>query len=170
MSSELKKASAGFKFYGSIMAFLIFGVLVIVWRCFSPTEESLDKKRAEARAVKLAALQKENDQKLLTYAWVSKDKGVVQIPVARAMELVAAELAAKPVAASAVKLENPYPFGLQNLNFAPAPAASGSAAPVPAASGSAAPAASGTTVPAASGTDAPPPTPAASGTTTPPAQ
>ncbi len=165
MSDELKKASAGGKFYGSILLFLVFallfwfgGLMAPAWHYFFPGEKDIDAKRAEARAAKLEALQKENDRKLTTYAWVDKDKQIVQIPIAEAMKLVVADLAAKPVKASAVKLENPYPY--PDMLATPAP--SGTTSPAAAASGSAAPAASGT---AASGSTAP--TPAATGTIAP---
>ena len=76
-----------------------------------------------------------------TYAWVNKDKGIVQIPIDRAMQLVAMELATKKVGPSAREIgQEHYKYGLQDLSFAPA------------ASGSAAPAASGTApAPATSG-------------------
>lgn len=156
MTSELKKVSTGRKFLGSIVLFLVFAALVMIWRHFSPTQQTLDEKRGEERIAKRLALQKQTDAKLLTYAWVNKDKGIVQIPIDKAMALVVPVLAAKPVKPSDVKVENPYPYGLQDVVAPAAPAASGTAvpAPSPAASGSAAPA------PAASGTTAPPPAPA----------
>jgi hypothetical protein len=139
MSSELKKASVGGKFFGSIVLFLVFAlafwIAVPAWRYFFPGEKGLDTKRAEARATKLEALQKDNDQKLTAYAWVDKDKQIVQVPIAQAMKLVIPELTAKKVQASAVKLENPYPHTDWDTT-------------IPAATGSAAPAASGTAAPA----------------------
>jgi len=169
MNDELKKASAGFKFYQSIILLSVFGLVVLVWRCFIPTAKELDQKRAEARMTKLEALQKDNEQKLNTYAWANKDKGIVQIPIDAAMNLVANELATKPITVSAVKVENPYPYGLQTLSFAPVPAATGTAAtsgtqqPAP----GAAPAASGTASPAPAGNSTPAPSSAATGTTAP---
>ena len=183
MSSELKKASVGTAFIGGIFIFLLFGVIVLVWLRTGGKQEDFDDQRAVARAAKLDVMQKENHEKLTTYAWVNKAKGVVQLPVDRAMELVIADLKAKPVKASAVKLEVPYPAGLQ----APlaAPAGSGTAAPGAAVSGTnttttgtAAPAApataSGTAAPATttgtlSPTPAAAPSPAAPSVTTTPA-
>src|ERR1700677_2479388 len=161
MSSELKKASVGLTFIGGILVFLVFGIFVLVWP--RDKEQTLDEKRAIAREDRLNLLTKDNHAKLSVYAWVNKDKGIVQLPIDRAMQLVSAELATKQVQASSVKLENPYPYGLQSFTYAPAPAATGTAAP--AKSGTAAPAASGPTAPAASGTTAP--APAASGTAAP---
>jgi len=153
MSSELKKASVGPVFIGGIFIFLIFGLLIVIWFRWSGKADSYDDQRAVVRAAKLDQLQKDNHEKLTSYAWVNKQKGIVQLPIDRAMEVVIADLKAKPVKASAVKLEVPYPAGLQQAPAAAAPAApaapgaapAASAAPVPsqaaATSGSAAPAA-----------------------------
>jgi hypothetical protein len=154
MSTELKKASVGLTFIGGILLFLIFGILVLIWP--RTKTETLDEQRARARSIKLEILEKDNHSKLSGYAWANKDKGVVQLPIERAMQLVAVDLAAKPVKASAVKVEIPYPYGLQPVVVpAAVPAASGTAAPAPAATGTAAPAASGTTAPQPATTPAP---------------
>lgn len=169
MTGDLKKATAGGKFLGSILLFLVFALLFgigcMLHRFLPAGDKDLDVKRGDARSTKLEALQKENEQKLTTYAWVNKDKQIVQIPIEQAMKLVAVDLATKAVKRSDVKVENPYPYGLQDV---PAPAASGSAAatPAPAASGSAAPPAA----PAGSGTTVAPATPAAPAATPTPGQ
>jgi len=77
--------------------------------------------RAEVRIKNLADLRVEEAAKLEKYAWVDRAKGSVQIPVAKAMEIVLPELnASKPRAA--------YP-----VVAAPAPAtAPASAQPAPA--------------------------------------
>ena len=131
MSSELKKASVGPAFAGGILALLLFAVIVLVLH-LRGTSGEFDSKRAEARIEKLKALQDENDKKLSSYAWVNKDKGIVQLPIARAEELVVAELRAKPVQSSTVPVEIPYPAGLQQAPAAPAAPAAG-ASPAPAA-------------------------------------
>ncbi|MGB8355459.1 MAG: hypothetical protein WCD79_16295 [Chthoniobacteraceae bacterium] len=141
MSSKLKKASVGPAFLGGILAFLLFGLFVLIWFRLSGKTESFDDQRAVARAAKLDQLQKDNHEKLTSYAWVSKDKGVVQLPIDRAMEVVVADLKAKPVKASSVKLEVPYPAGLQQPPAAAAVTTTGSGAPATAASPAPAPAA-----------------------------
>lgn len=139
MSSELKKASVGPVFLGSIFLFLIFAVVVWIWFSMGGRKETFEEKRAAARLDRLMTTQHEAHQKLEGYSWVNKEKGIVQLPIERAEELVAVELKAKPVHASNVKLENPYPYGLQQapptILVSPTPAA-------PAAAGSPAPAAS----------------------------
>jgi hypothetical protein len=157
MSSELKKASVGPAFLGGILAFLIIGLFVLIWFCISGKPESFDDKRAVARVAKLDALQKENEEKLTSYAWVNKAKGTVQLPIDRAMELVVADLKAKPVQASSVKLEPIYPAGLQQAPAVAAPAATGSAAPAAAAPGKSPAPAAATAQPAAAPAPSAPP-------------
>jgi hypothetical protein len=155
MTSELKKASVGPVYIGAIIIFLLFSLLVRIWFGLAPKQENFEDKRADNRLAKLNLLEKDNHEKLTGYAWVNQAKGVVQLPIERAEELVVTELKAKPVKVSSVKVEVPYPVGLMQ------PAASGTAAP--AASGtSAAPATSGTSAaPAASPAAAASPAPAA---------
>jgi hypothetical protein len=45
----------------------------------------------EARQVYLAELRKKQAEQASSYAWVDQKKGVVQLPIARAMELVVQE-------------------------------------------------------------------------------
>lgn len=153
MSSELKKASVAPAFIGGIFVFLLFALLVAVWFHFAGGAESYDDKRAAARFDKLHALQKENLQKLTVYGWVNKQKGIVRIPIDAAMKLAAIELKNKPVQASAVKVENPYPAGLQQAPQAAAAAPTPSAA-TPAASPAPSPTPAVAPAPSAS---APPP-------------
>ncbi|HWB57964.1 MAG TPA: hypothetical protein VG733_00665, partial [Chthoniobacteraceae bacterium] len=112
MTSELKKVSAGGKWLWSICLFLAFAFLLLIfglagsiWHHIAPGDKDLDQKRADNRITKREALDKDNEQKLTTYAWVNKDKGIVQIPIDRAMQLVATELATKKAGPSAVKVE-----------------------------------------------------------------
>lgn len=157
MTSELKKASVGPAFFGSILLLLLFGLVVAAWVRFGGRTESYDDKRAADRIAKLSALEKENRQRLTVYGWVHKDKGVVQIPIDDAMKLALPELKSKPVQASAVKVENPYPAGLQQAppaaSAAPIPAAT--AAPTSTSVSASAPSASASPAPASAATPMP---------------
>ncbi|SRR5581483_7606140 len=138
MPTEIRKVSLGFWFFWGIAIFCLFALIAWVLIRFAAPQETFDDKRAKARVEKLASLKKENDAKLNSYAWIAKDKGTVQIPVDYAMELVANDLKSKPVQPSAVKVEVPYPFGLQpppNVPGATAPqiGTNPSASPAPAA-------------------------------------
>jgi hypothetical protein len=78
--------------------------------------EKAEADRIAARVEKLAKLREENEKTLHSYAWADKDKGVVQIPIERAMELTVEALKKKePKAAGPVGPATP----------APAPAATG---------------------------------------------
>jgi hypothetical protein len=64
---------------------------------------TVDEETAQVRLKNLANLNAENQKALMQYHWVDKSKGVVGIPINRAMDLVLAELQAnKPHAAGPV--------------------------------------------------------------------
>ena len=75
-----------------------------------------DAGRDEVRVKNLADLQAENQSKLLTYAWVDRAKGKVQIPIQEAMKLVLADIGSKKPTAA-------YPIAAPVAPVAPAPAA-----------------------------------------------
>ena len=83
-----------------------------------------DAGRDEVRVKNLADLQAENQSKLLTYAWVDRAKGKVQIPIQDAMKLVLADIGSKKPAAA-------YPIaGVEAAPVAPvAPAPAATPAP-----------------------------------------
>lgn len=109
-----RTASLGLTFFWGIAVFCGFAFLAWVLFHFAVKPETYEDKRAAARVEKRGALEKENEQKLTTYAWVDKAKGTVQLPIERAIELAVADLASekRPVHPSSVKVENPYPAGL----------------------------------------------------------
>jgi len=122
-----RTASLGLTFFWGIAVFCGFAFLAWVLFHFAAKPETYEDKRAAARLEKRAALEKENEQKLGSYAWVDKAKGTVQLPIDRAIELAVTDLASekRPVHPSSVKVENPYPAGLQ-----PPPGADPAVAPV----------------------------------------
>jgi hypothetical protein len=73
-----------------------------------------DEVRAQGRLKNLADLNIENQKILTQYRWVDKSKGVVGIPIDRAMELVVAEL----------QSNKPHPAGPVVPPAAPTPAGS----------------------------------------------
>ncbi len=92
--------------------FAAFALLAVFYFRYGPKVESYEQKRANVRAEKLAALRKDEQEKLSDYKYADKQKGTVQIPIHRAMELTVAELQNKKPRASGVKVEAQYPFGL----------------------------------------------------------
>jgi hypothetical protein len=81
-----------------------------------------DKERQEQRVKNLADLAAENQKTLTSYRWIDKAKGIVGIPIDRAMELELADLAGK----------HPHAAGpITQPTASPAPSASGSPAQKP---------------------------------------
>ena len=137
-NGRTKTASFGPSFLGAILLFCAFAVVAwILFRFASPTP-TYEEKRADERRAKVAAINAEAQAKLYgPPTWIDKTKGTVQLPIDVAMDLVVNDYQSKPVQASAVKVENPYPAGLQSpATAAAAPAVSGSSTPAAAASAS----------------------------------
>ena len=97
-------------FVGLVLVLLIGGLIALVtWqRQGTPT---YDQQRRELRLKNLVELNAENQKVLTQYHWVDKNKGIVGLPIERAMQLVLSDLQAS----------RPHPAGPIN-NPAPAPA------------------------------------------------
>jgi len=131
----------------TLVMLLVF--LGLVWIVFLQREAipSHTAQTREERLKNLAQLNADNQKTLTTYHWVDKSKGIVGIPINRAMELVLKDLAANhPHAAGPVNLPvtNPTPAAspapaAANQQATPAPSASATPAPSPASSPSASP-------------------------------
>lgn len=94
-----------FAFFG-LFAWVVFGAM--------PRGDSYEEARARARAEKFKVASEEADKALQGYGWVDKEKGSVHLPIARAMELSAAELAQrKPAPANAIPPADAAAAGLQ---------------------------------------------------------
>jgi hypothetical protein len=107
---------------GIVLLFAVFGVIVLAVIGPMPRGTDYEETRAKKRMEKLKAVREEAEKSLITYAWIDKNKGVVQIPISLAMELTAAELATR----------KPAPAGPIATPQEQAPAAP--ASPTPAAS------------------------------------
>ena len=99
---------------GLVMILLFSGLAgFLVWqRASIPT---VDEQTARVRLKNLADLNAENQRILTQYHWVDKSKGMVGIPINRAMDLVLAELQAN----------KPHAAGPINTSPAPSPATPG---------------------------------------------
>lgn len=75
--------------FAALGAFLIVALLVWAMRHYT-MPESLIAARAAERAKNLADLRATEAQALNSYGWVDQGKGVVRLPVGRAVELTAA--------------------------------------------------------------------------------
>lgn len=88
---------------GIVCLFAVFGLIVLAVIGPSRRGSDYEQTRAQKRMERLKALREENQKELTSYAWVDKNKGVARIPIDRAMELTAAELAQKkPMAAGPI--------------------------------------------------------------------
>jgi hypothetical protein len=106
---------------GIVCLFVLFGLIVLAVIGPSPRTSDYEEARAKKRMEKLKALREESQKDLTTYAWVDKNKGIARIPIDRAMEVTAADLAQK----------KPAPAG--PIATPAAPAAPAAAPPAPAA-------------------------------------
>ena len=118
---------------GIVLLFLFFGVFVLVFIGLSPRGNNYEAKRAEQRLETLKKVQAEANTELHSYAWVDKNKGVVRIPIDRAMELTVTALAQK-APAPANPIETPAPAGQPSPGASPGTSASPGQSSAPAAS------------------------------------
>lgn len=107
---------------GVVLLFALFGVMVVAVIGPAPRGDNYEQMRAEARTKKLKDARDEEAKALTGYSWIDKNKGTVRLPIDRAMELTAADLAnKKPVPA--------YAIAVPESSAAPAGAAAASPAP-----------------------------------------
>jgi hypothetical protein len=78
---------------GIVLLFGVFGLFVWAVMGAMPRGSRYEEKRAEGRLAKLKAATEEWKPAVEKYGWVDKEKGIVRVPVQRAMELSVAELA-----------------------------------------------------------------------------
>ena len=128
-NGRLKTVSFGPSFLWAIVLFCIFALAARFLFWLAAPTQTYEEKRAQTRKDKVAAITLEAEQKLYGGAkWIDKTKGTVQLPIDVAMELVINDYQQKPVHPSQVKVDDPYPYGLQTAVAAPAAAAGASPA------------------------------------------
>src|SRR6201993_5517524 len=85
---------------GIVLLFALFGIIVLAIIGPTPRGSDYEESRAKKRLENLKTSREDAEKALNTYAWVDKNKGVVRIPISRAMELTVADLAQKTPAAA----------------------------------------------------------------------
>ncbi len=87
--SETPRSSTGIMLLIGVLILLLAAVIGGLWlnRSSSATETE-DADRAAVRTKNLAELQASDSNALTTYGWNDQAKGIVHIPVTKAMELV----------------------------------------------------------------------------------
>jgi len=120
---------------GIVLLFALFGIIVLAVIGPAPRGSTYEETRAKKRMENLKTVRDEAAKALTTYGWIDKNKGIARIPIDRAMELAAAELAQqKPAPAGPIATPEPQ--------VAAAPASPAPASPAPGATKLAQPAAS----------------------------
>jgi Na+-transporting methylmalonyl-CoA/oxaloacetate decarboxylase gamma subunit len=104
---------------GVVLLFALFGLIVLVVIGPAARRSDYEEKRAKKRMETLKTVREDAEKALNTYAWIDKNKGVVRIPISRAMEVTTAELAQ----------QKPAPAGPIATPQAQATASPGSPAP-----------------------------------------
>ena len=79
--------------FGIVLLFALFGIIVLAIIGPMPRGSDYEETRAKKRMEQLKTVREDGEKALNTYAWIDKNKGVVQIPISRAMELTVADLA-----------------------------------------------------------------------------
>jgi hypothetical protein len=119
---------------GIVLLFVLFGAIVLALIGPMPRGDDYEQTRARKRMESLQKLRKDDDEALNTYSWVDKNKGVVRVPISRAMELTVTELAKKkPVPAYAIATPEAQaaPGGTAVASPAPSPSPVPSGTPKP---------------------------------------
>jgi len=112
---------------GIVLLFALFGIIVLAVIGPAPRGSTYEEKRAKKRMENLKTVRDEAAKALTTYGWIDQKKGIAHIPIDRAMELAAAELAQrKPAPAGPIATPEPQ--------VAAAPASNAPASPAPGAS------------------------------------
>jgi len=132
---------------GVVLLFALFGVIVLAIIGPSPRGSNYEETRAKKRMENLKTSREDADKALNSYAWIDKNKGLVRIPIGRAMEVTIAQLAqqkpaaAGPIATPETQAASPAPAGSpQPSATQPAASPSPAAQSSPPASASPAPA------------------------------
>jgi hypothetical protein len=69
-----------------------FIVAALIWIMYAFTQPPpVDEGRAAERRKNLSDMNAQSKEQLETYAWIDRSKGIVRLPIARAMELVVRE-------------------------------------------------------------------------------
>ena len=112
---------------GIVLLFALFGIIVLAVIGPAPRGSTYEETRAKKRMENLKTVRDDAAKVLTTYGWIDKKKGIAHIPIDRAMELAAAELAQrKPAPAGPIATPEPQ--------VAAAPASNAPASPAPGAS------------------------------------
>ncbi len=100
--------SINYLFFGVVSVVGILVVSKVAIRSTRP-EVNVEAKRGAHRAEVRAKLQADENAKLTSVEWISKDAGTARIPITDSLRLTVVELAQKAPKASTVKVDPPMP-------------------------------------------------------------
>ena len=121
--TQKNRVSLSLLITGLVMILLFVGLalFLVSQRGNIPT---VDEQTAQVRLKNLADLNAENQKILAQYRWIDKNKGVIGIPIDRAMDLVLVQLQAnKPHAAGPINPPAAAPTASPAASAAASPAA-----------------------------------------------
>src|ERR1700719_1777529 len=104
---------------GVVLLMVLFGALAVAIIGPAPRGDTYEQQRAQNREKKLQDLRDDDAKALTSYSWIDKNKGSIRIPIERAMQLAAAELATKKPA-SAGPIATPAPEATAAASASPA--------------------------------------------------
>jgi len=82
---------------GIVASVLVFVIIVLLQAYFAEAQrQEWQRKVVAPRSEELVAAQSDQETQLNTWRWIDRANGVVAVPIARAMELVARELPSRP--------------------------------------------------------------------------
>ena len=116
---------------GVVLLFLLFGVIVLALVGPAPRGDTFEETRAKKRAEILKTAREADAKELGSYGWVDKNKGIVRLPVGRAIELTVAQLGrqkpapAYPIASPAAEVSPPAGAAVPSPTVSPSPQPSG---------------------------------------------
>lgn len=113
-------------FFWGILGFTLFGAACVFLLRWGGNFETVEAERGRQRLETRLTLQKDDQTRLNSYGWVDKNKGIVHVPIERALALEFSALKNKPVKAGPAIPPPPA--------VAPAPAPAPAATPTPTAS------------------------------------
>jgi len=102
---QLQTARGGRYFILGIAGICLIGAIALMLRSTLTSTQTYENQRAQLRSNRLFTLRADEGKKLNTYRWADKAKGIVQIPLERAMALTLADIKGKGAVASTMKAE-----------------------------------------------------------------
>jgi hypothetical protein len=78
---------------GVVGSLLVFAAIVLLMKTFAPPGVPAPEGDGGSAAQRIAEQRAKDRERLTSYGWQDQAKGITRIPIARAMELIAAEAA-----------------------------------------------------------------------------